>query len=289
MTQVSSKSTTGGVQSVERAFELLEVIARAGGEAALSELAADTPLPLPTIHRLLRTLVGVGYVRQLPNRRYSLGPRLIRLGEVANRQLGALASPALKDLVSKLGESANIAVLDGDMVTYIAQVQSAHSMRMITEVGRAPRLTIPGSARQCSRCSMTSACSVSVSQAGMPPKTANTITTLGKLFTDVEATRERGYAIDEEEQELGVRWHCRPRTRRPDPDGYFGLRAGHPRRRGIHRQRRPRTSGGRRKAGPPAGRRGGLARRSPTGRTGFRTVRCSVRPRPAIRCAFRVR
>ena len=82
MTQTTSKSTTGGVQSVERAFELLEVIARAGGEAALSELAADTPLPLPTIHRLLRTLVGVGYVRQLPNRRYSLGPRLIRLGEV---------------------------------------------------------------------------------------------------------------------------------------------------------------------------------------------------------------
>ena len=65
MTQTASKSTTGGVQSVERAFELLEVIARAGGEAALSELAADTPLPLPTIHRLLRTLVGAEEIAEV--------------------------------------------------------------------------------------------------------------------------------------------------------------------------------------------------------------------------------
>lgn len=133
---MAETKTTAGVQSVERAFELLELIARAGGEAALSEIAAETSLPLPTIHRLLRTLVGIGYVRQLANRRYSLGPRLIRLGEVANRQLGALSTPILKSLVTELGESANIAVLDGDMVTYISQAQSPHSMRMITEVGR---------------------------------------------------------------------------------------------------------------------------------------------------------
>lgn len=55
-----------------------------------------------------------------------------------------------------------------------------------------------------------------VSQAGMPPKTANTITTL-KLFTDVEATRERGYAIDEEEQELGVRCIAVPVPGAPTP------------------------------------------------------------------------
>ncbi len=72
-------------------FELLELITDAGGEVMLSELSSSTSLPLPTIHRLLRTLVSLGYVRQLPNRRYSLGPRLIRLGEAANKQLGVLA------------------------------------------------------------------------------------------------------------------------------------------------------------------------------------------------------
>lgn len=216
MTQTTAKPSSG-VQSVERAFELLEVIARAGGEAALSELAHDTPLPLPTIHRLLRTLVGIGYVRQLPNRRYSLGPRLIRLGEVANRQLGALATPVLKDLVTKLGESANIAVLDGDMVTYIAQAQSPHSMRMITEVGRRAMLHNSGVGKAVLSVLDDDRVQRLVAQAGMPTKTPNTITTLGKLFTDVEAIRGRGYAIDEEEQELGVRCIAVPVPGAPTP------------------------------------------------------------------------
>ena len=51
---------TGGVQSVERVFELLELITDVGGEVTLSELAASTSLPLPTIHRLLRTLLTTG-------------------------------------------------------------------------------------------------------------------------------------------------------------------------------------------------------------------------------------
>ena len=53
------------------------------------ELAAASGLPMPTIHRLMRTLVARGYARQAPSRRYTLGPNLIRLGEGAGRQLGA--------------------------------------------------------------------------------------------------------------------------------------------------------------------------------------------------------
>lgn len=75
-----AEKASGGVQSVERVFELLELITDAGGDVTLSELSSSTDLPLPTIHRLLRTLVSLGYIRQLPNRRYALGPRLIRLG-----------------------------------------------------------------------------------------------------------------------------------------------------------------------------------------------------------------
>ncbi|MDQ5862976.1 MAG: helix-turn-helix domain-containing protein, partial [Actinomycetota bacterium] len=84
-----AEKASGGVQSVERVFELLELITDAGGDVTLSELSSSTELPLPTIHRLLRTLVSLGYIRQLPNRRYALGPRLIRLGEGASKQLGA--------------------------------------------------------------------------------------------------------------------------------------------------------------------------------------------------------
>ena len=67
--------SSAGVQSVERAFELLEVLADAGGELSLSQIAASSALPMPTIHRIIRTLVNRGYVRQLPSRRYALGPR----------------------------------------------------------------------------------------------------------------------------------------------------------------------------------------------------------------------
>lgn len=197
--------TTSGVQSVERAFELLELIARAGGEAALSEIATETSLPLPTIHRLLRTLVGIGYVRQLANRRYALGPRLIRLGEVANRQLGALSTPILKTLVTELGESANIAVLDGDMVTYISQAQSPHSMRMITEVGRRSSLHGTGVGKAILAELDDERVQRLVNQAGMRQQTPKTISSMDQLFAELMAIRARGFAIDEEEQELGVR------------------------------------------------------------------------------------
>jgi IclR family acetate operon transcriptional repressor len=124
------------VQSVERAFELLEIMASAGGTIALGELAARAELPQPTIHRLVRTLLAMGYVRQLPNRHYSLGPKLIRLGESAAQLIGAWSRQHLAELVERTGETANMAVLDSDMAVYVAQVPSPHAMRMFTEVGR---------------------------------------------------------------------------------------------------------------------------------------------------------
>ena len=59
---------TGGVQSIARAFAVLELIAAHGGAMGLSRLAADSGLPLPTLHRLARTLVDLGYLRQEPSR-----------------------------------------------------------------------------------------------------------------------------------------------------------------------------------------------------------------------------
>src|SRR5690606_18537009 len=69
-------------------------------------------------------------------RRYALGPRLIRLGESAGRQFGTDARPYLAELATTLGESANLAMIDRDMVVYVAQASSGQSMRMFTEVGR---------------------------------------------------------------------------------------------------------------------------------------------------------
>ncbi|MER1997763.1 MAG: IclR family transcriptional regulator [Arthrobacter sp.] len=196
---------TPGVQSVERVFELLELITDAGGSVTLSELAATTDLPLPTIHRLLRTLVGLGYVRQLPNRRYALGPRLIRLGEGATAQLGALAMPVLRNLVDALGETANMAVLDSDQVLYIAQAPSRHSMRTFTEVGRRAHLHATGVGKAILAQLPDEKVRQIAARAGLPAVTDASITGIEELLADLRVIRERGFSIDEQEQELGVR------------------------------------------------------------------------------------
>ncbi|MDR2256259.1 MAG: IclR family transcriptional regulator [Arthrobacter sp.] len=210
MTQGTQETTarSGGVQSVERAFALLETIAAAGGELTLSELSQRTPLPLPTIHRLLRTLVTMGHVRQLPDRSYALGPRLIHLGEVANRQLGALAKPIMRSLVDQLGETANLAVLDDDRVTYVGQVPSPHAMRMFTEVGQRVPLHYSGVGKAILAQLPEEQVRGLMERTGMASRTANTHTDVESLLADLAATRERGYAVDEQEQEMGSRCYA---------------------------------------------------------------------------------
>lgn len=195
----------GGVQSVERAFELMELIGRAGGECSLTELSAESPLPPPTIHRLLRTLVGLGYVRQLPNRRYALGPRLIRLGEVANRQLGAVAGPVLQSLADELSETASLAVLDGDMVIYTAQIPPVTLMRTNNEVGKRVGLHTSGVGKAVLGELDDARILKLVTQSGLPAPTENSASTLSAVFANVERVRAEGYAIDDEEFEIGVR------------------------------------------------------------------------------------
>jgi IclR family acetate operon transcriptional repressor len=200
-----AKGRSGGVQSIERAFGLLEVIAHHGGMMGLSQLATESGLPPPTIHRLVRTLVDLGYLRQEPSRQYVLAPKLIQLGESSSRMLAAWARPHLERLVDEVGESANLAMLDGDQIVYVAQAQSRHSMRMFTEVGRRvlPHCTAVGKAimahlppdevRDILR------------RNGMPKHTPNTIDDPGEFAHQLEAAAKKGYAVDEGEQEVGVR------------------------------------------------------------------------------------
>jgi len=196
------------VQSIERAFELLELMADAGGEVALSDLAEASGLPLPTIHRIMRTLVASGYARQQPSRRYSLGPRLIRLGETASRALGSWARPYLAELTEATGETSNMAVLDGDQVVYVSQVPSQHSMRMFTEVGR----RVDAHATAVGKAVMANLSDDAVAQmlnrTGMRPQTERTISTVAAMQDELTRVRNQGYAVDDGEQEVGVRCYA---------------------------------------------------------------------------------
>jgi IclR family transcriptional regulator, acetate operon repressor len=197
--------TPSGVQSIERAFQLLEAMTDAGGRIGLSELADRVGFPKPTVHRLVRTLVALGYARQEPTRDYSLGPRLVRLVDASSRLLGLHAAPYLQDVVNELGESANLSILDGYQVVDVSQVASRHALRMVSEVGsRAyPHCTAAGKAilaelpREQVRAIL--------QRTGMPRFTPSTITDLGRLSGELKRIHDCGYATDNEEQELGVR------------------------------------------------------------------------------------
>lgn len=196
----------GGVQSLDRAFAILEAMADAGGVIGLSQLATDSGLPLATIHRLVRTLVDLGYVRQEPSRQYSLGPRLMRLADSSTKRLGTLAHPYMSNVVDALGESVNLAVLDGEEIVYVAQVQpSQNFMRMFTEVGRRakPHTTAVGKAMLAVEPDQDVL--DLLKRTGMARRTEHTITDPDDFLADLQRIRDRGFAIDDGEQELGVR------------------------------------------------------------------------------------
>lgn len=210
-------SQRAGVQSLERAFLLLTEMADAGGVVGVSDLAQRTGLALPTIHRLLRTLVELGYVRQEPDRRYGLGSGLLRLGEVASRRVGAWARPHLTEVAHELGESANLAILDGDEIVYIAQAPSRNSMRMFTEVGRRvlPHCTAVGKAIL-SHFTDPKIREI-IARTGLPSVTSNTISDMEKFMAEISEIRQNGFAIDNGERELGVRCVAVPIPKAPMP------------------------------------------------------------------------
>ncbi len=198
--------SSGSVQSLDRAFAILEAMADAGGLIGLSQLADKADLPLATIHRLVRTLVDLGYVRQEQSRQYSLGPRLMRLADTSSQRIGVWARPAMEDVVAKLGESVNLAVLDGDEIVYVAQVQpSNHFMRMFTEVGRrtSPHATAVGKAILADR--PEDEVRALLRRTGMARFTESTLVDPDDFVAAIAQTAARGYALDEGEQEVGVR------------------------------------------------------------------------------------
>jgi IclR family acetate operon transcriptional repressor len=194
---------SGSVQSVERAFHLLELLAD-NGDSTLTELSAAIDVPAPTTHRFLKTLVALGYVHQLPNRHYGLGLKLTRLAGRVDSQLGPIVTPHLDTLAREIGESANLAVLEGHMVVYIAQSPSRHAMRMFTEVGHRAHTHLTGVGKAILAGLPDDQMARIVGRAGMPAATERSITDLIKLRKELNRIRRTGYATDNGEQEPGV-------------------------------------------------------------------------------------
>ena len=126
------------VQSLERAFDLLEALA-SGGELGVTELANRTGLVPSTAHRLLHTLAKRGYVSQsTESGRYLLGYKVVEVASGLEHRLERLrvvARPHLEGIQRATGETVNLVVLDADRVVYVDQVEGSRHVRMFTTVG----------------------------------------------------------------------------------------------------------------------------------------------------------
>ena len=195
------------VQSLERAFDLLEALA-AGGELGVTELANRTGLVPSTAHRLLHTLTKRGYVTQSPESgRYLLGYKVVEVAsglEHRRERLRAVARPHLEGIQRATGETVNLVVLEADRVVYIDQVEGSRNVRMFTTVGTSVRAHTTGSGKAIMAFGPPDAPAALYGDRELERLTKRTLTTLAALEDDFKRIRRRGYALDNEEHEEGV-------------------------------------------------------------------------------------
>jgi DNA-binding IclR family transcriptional regulator len=196
------------VQSLDRALDILEALAGAGRGIGIVDLSARVGLHASTVHRLLATLVVRGYARQSPrSQRYSLGTRVLQLGRSFHDRsdLRQEAHRYLQILTEKSGETANLVMRDGDEVVYIDQVQSPHLVRMFAEIGRRVPLHSTAGGKAILASWDPAELNRLVAEKGLSGKTSYTITTQKDLEHALLEVRRSGYAVDDQEQEEGVR------------------------------------------------------------------------------------
>ncbi|HEY8341187.1 MAG TPA: IclR family transcriptional regulator [Egibacteraceae bacterium] len=203
---MAQRRHTGGVQSVERALDVLEALGASEGALGLTELIQETGLPLATVHRLLGTLAGRGYIRQDPDsRKYLLGPSVLKLREPYTRLFGVWARRHLQELAEVSRETANLAVLDGNHVVYIAQVAAPRKLRMFTQVGNRVLPHSSAVGKVLLAFGPRDDAERIIDRTGLPARTANTITDRRRFFAELDQVARQGYAVDAGEEEDGVR------------------------------------------------------------------------------------
>ena len=198
----------GQVQSLDRAFNLLEVISGHADGIALTELAQRTALPPSTAHRLLKSLEQRGYLRQDEERGlWFIGVTAFVVGSafIRSRDIVASSRPSMRRLMEDLGESVNLAVLEGSVAIYLSQIECRQMIRAhALPGGRAP-LHGSGVGKALLAALPHERAAELLTGRTLPALTPNTLTSRAKVLDGLEAVRRTGYAVDDEEQSLGMR------------------------------------------------------------------------------------
>ena len=196
------------IQVLDRAFRILDVLAEVDRELGATEVAERLHLHKSTTHRLLVILERQRFIEKNPeNAKYRLGWRLFELGALAVSRLDlySLARPYVTRLVEETGETAHLGVLRGGDIISLVNVESKRSVRTPSTVGRrTPRYcTSQGKAMLAFMPEETAA--EVIRNLKFRTFTRHTITRPSRLKAELVEIRERGYALDDEEFEEGLR------------------------------------------------------------------------------------
>lgn len=196
------------VQSLTRALGLLNALAASDGGLALSEVARTAGLAVSTAHRLLTTLQQEGFARFDEERgAWTVGVQAFVVGSafLRSRELTAVARPVMRQLMERSGETVNLAVPDAGETIYVAQVECRKMMRAIARPGGRAMMHASGAGKALLAAMPADEVERVIAQHGLPRETPKTITAAGALADALEEVRRRGYAVDDEENAVGLR------------------------------------------------------------------------------------
>jgi IclR family KDG regulon transcriptional repressor len=208
MGKTSKKVSLYRVQVLDRALSILEVLGQEEPELTLAELSERLRLPKSTVHRLLGVLEQHRFVEKAARGgKYRLGLRLFELGSkvIANLDLRERARPYLERLVLETGETTHLCVLDDGEVLYLEKVEASRTVRVPSIVGQRYPVHCGAAGKSLLAFLPDDELDKLIRARGLKAYTSNTITTLAQLRSELQLIRDRGYAIDNEEFEQGLR------------------------------------------------------------------------------------
>jgi len=199
-----------GVQTLERAFGLLETLSRHRGGMHLLELSRESGLHKSTVHRLLASMISLGYVQKAEDAdgKYRLSLKLFEMAGrvVENIDVLEAARGALEDLRDSAQEAVHLVVRDSNHIVYVQKLESrTNSYHLFSRIGMRRPLYCTAAGKSILATLSNREVSEIWNQSDIKQHTGNTITELNALYRELDDIRGRGYALDNEENELGVR------------------------------------------------------------------------------------
>lgn len=202
-------ASSGSVQSIDRVLDILEALSSVPQGMLLTELSAKVSLHVSTTHRLVHMLVDRGYaVKERETGKYRLTLRTFEIGSRVSSvwDLMSVAKPYLDDLASQSQEAVHLVERDGNGVVYLYKAEPFRQLvRMGSHYGLRNPMYCTGVGKSILALLPEAEVDRIWSSESITGFSPNTITDLEQMHRELARIRQRGYAIDNEEHELGVR------------------------------------------------------------------------------------